>query len=88
VVAVVCIGRTSGHSGRTDVTMQPQAPAHLPRRYRTVMAALSLLAGVVAALLVFVQPATPSTFVALAAFLALGAGLGLAVFRALEHSLE
>ena len=68
--------------------MATRTPAHLPRRYRTVMAVLSVLAGVVAGVLVFVQPATPSTLAAFAAFLVLGTGLGVAVFRALEHSLE
>ncbi len=86
-----CIGQVKhggGHSGRTDVIVESRTPAHLPRRYRTAMATLSLLAGVVAGVLIFVQPATPSTLVAFATFLALGTGLGVAAFRALEHSLE
>lgn len=85
MVAVVCIGRTKrcGHSGRTDVTMQSQAPAHLPRRYRTVMAALSLLTGTVLGILVATGPPAPITVVL---GIALGLGAGVAAFVTLEHS--
>lgn len=68
--------------------MAQRTSPHLPPRYRAVAAVLSVLAGVAAGVLLFAQPATPSTTIALAAFLGLGSGLGLVAFRALEHSLE
>ena len=75
--------------------MQPapqlQAPAHLPRRYRTVMAALSLLAGTVLGIIVATGPPAPVTVLL---GVALGLGAGVAAFLtleqkvALEHSSE
>ncbi len=70
---------------------QPQAPAHLPRRYRTVMAALSLLTGTVLGILVATSPPAPVTVLL---GVALGLGAGVAAFLtleqkvALEHSTE
>ena len=63
--------------------MESQAPAHLPRRYRTVMAALSLLAGTVLGILVATGPPAPVTVLL---GIALGLGAGVTAFVTLEHS--
>ena len=63
-------------------------PAHLPRRYRVALALLCVSSGVAFGVFVAAQPFLPFTLPVFGLGAVLGAMVGLAAFRALEHSLE
>jgi hypothetical protein len=80
-------------SGRTDTTMNAAAaaastPTQLPRRYRVALALLCIGSGVASGIFLAAQPFTPFTAPVFLLAAVVGALVGVAAFRALEHSLE
>jgi hypothetical protein len=64
------------------------ASTHLPRRYRLALALLCIGSGVALGLFVAAQPFTPFTAPVFLLGAGVGALVGVAALRALEHSLE
>jgi hypothetical protein len=64
------------------------APTQLPRRYRVALALLCIGSGVALGLFVAAQPFTPFTAPVFLLAAGVGALIGVAGLRALEHSLE
>jgi hypothetical protein len=64
------------------------APTQLPRRYRLALALLCIGSGVALGLFVAAQPFSPFTAPVFLLGAVVGALVGVAALRALEHSLE